>query len=193
MKNYQRALMAVILTGLMIACAPTTQLRKTWSDPSLTKETVKSFNKILVIASFKDDVAKRTAEDKIAAQIKNAVAVQSYNYLKPTDKDQKLVEEKLKKDGFDGIILMRLKNVEKRSAYVPGTAYAGWYGYSYSPGYVYTDVNFIVETNIYSLDSRKLLWTATTSSLNPTTLNQTLDDIIQTVKWQLEKKGLLKK
>jgi hypothetical protein len=193
MKIYQKVLFPLSLIGLMVACAPSTQLQKSWTDPSITKATVKSFKKVLVVAAFKDDASERTAEDKIAAQVKNAAPVQSYNYLKSTDTDQKLVEEKLKKDGFDGVIMMRLKTVEKSSTYVPGTYYGGWYGVRYgSPGYVSVDKEFIVETNIYSIAEGKLLWSGTTSTLNPTKFDQSIDAIISTVKYELQKKGLIK-
>jgi hypothetical protein len=88
---------------------------------------------------------------------------------------------------------MRLKDVEKTTSYTPGTSYGGWYGYRYaSPGYVTTDKTFIVETNFYSLASGKLLWSGTTSTLNPTTLDQSLDGIISTLKYELQRRGLVK-
>ena len=193
MKRYQKVLLPLCLMAFMVACAPSTQLEKSWVDPSLAVKTIKPFNKILVVAPMKDESSKRIAEDKIVAQIKQATAVPSYTYLKPTDTDQKLVEEKLIKDGFDAVILMRLKDVEKTTSYTPGTSYGGWYGCRYSaPGYVSDDKTFIVETNIYSLESTKLLWSGTTSTLNPTKLDQSLDAIISTLKLQMQKQGLIK-
>jgi len=192
MKLYQKVLILLVL-GLMTACGPSTKLQKSWTDPSVTKSTVKPFEKILIVAAFKDDASKRTAEDKIAAQIKNATPVQSYNYLKATETNQMEVEERLKKDGFDGVIMMRLKAVEKTSSYTPGTYYGGWYGVRYgSPGYVNVDKEFIVETNIYSITQSKLLWSGTTSTLNPSKFDQTIDAIIGTIKFELQRKGLIK-
>jgi hypothetical protein len=193
MKMYQKGCIMLVIIGLMAACAPSTKLQKSWTDPSITKETVKPFKKVLVVAAFKDDASKRTAEDKIADQIKNATPVQSYNYLKATETDQKQVEGRLIKDGFDGVIMMRLKAVEKTSSYTPGTYYGGWYGVRYgSPGYVSVDKEFIVETNIYSITEGKLLWSGTTSTLNPSKFDKTIDAIISTVKFELQRKGLIK-
>ena len=194
MKIYQKVLLSLSLIGLMTSCAPTTQLQKSWSDPSLAPGSVKPFNKILVIAALKDDASKRVAEDKIVASIKNSVGVQAYKYVQPTDTDQKMLEDKMKKDGFDGLILMRLKEVEKSTSYTPGTGYGGWYGYRYSsPGYYSEDKTYYVETTIYSLAESKLLWSGTTSSLNPTKFEQTMDGIIYAVKTDLQKRGLIKK
>jgi len=193
MKIYLKALILLSLAFSFVACGPSTKLEKSWKDPNLTADKSIPFKKIFVVAATKDESSNRIVEDKIVAQIKNAVGVQSYTYLKATDTDQKVVEEKLKNDGFDGLIVMRLKNVEKSTSYVPGSSYGGWYGYRYgSPGYVTTDENFIVETNIYSLKESKLLWSGTTSTLNPTSMNNTIDAIINTIKYELKKQKIIK-
>lgn len=187
-------LLPLSLIGLMFACAPSTKLEKTWADPSFNATTTKPFTKILVVSPGKDAVSQRVQEDKIVAQLKQGVGVASYTYLKPTDTDQQQVEEKLIKDGFDGVIMMRLKEVEKTTSYTPGTSYGGWYGYrNYSPGYYSEDKTFQVETNFYSLPGHKLLWSGVTSTLNPKSLESTMDQIIATIKFELQKKGFLKK
>lgn len=196
------------LIGLMFACTPATKLEKNWADPSFNS-TMKPFTKILVIAPLRDQNSQRIAEDKIVKQLKQGVTgVQSYVYLQPADTAQAMVESKLKKDGFDGIIVMRLTTVEKSLSYNPGTyygyPYGGYYGYhgygyygyyggGYAPGYYSEDKTFLVETNFYSINDRKLLWAGTTSTLNPTSLDQTLDQIISTIKYELQQKGLLAK
>jgi hypothetical protein len=193
MKIYQKALILLSITGLMASCGPSTKLEKSWTDPSLKSAADIPFTKIFVMAATKDESSNRIVEDKIAAAIKNATAVQSYTYLKPEDTDQALIEEKLRKDGFDGLIIMRLKNVELSQNYVPGSSYGGWYGYRYgSPGYITTDETFTVETNIYSLKDAKLLWSGTTSTLNPTKMDNTIDAIISTIRYELKKQKLIK-
>jgi len=201
-------LIPISLIGFMFACGPTTKLEKSWADPSFNANT-KPFTKVLVIAPLRDQNSQRIAEDKIVSQLKKGtVGVQSYQYLQPGDTALTLVESKLKKDGIDGIILMRLTTIEKSLSYNPGTyygypyggyygyhgyGYGGYYGGGYSPGYYSEDKTFLVETNFYSISDRKLLWSGTTSTLNPTSLDGTLDQIIYTIKYELQKKGLIKK
>src|SRR3954468_8478014 len=182
------------LSSLMYySCEPSTKLEKTWRDPSFTKSTTNEFHKVLVMGLLKDESSRRIAEDKMVAQFKNVQAVQSYSYLQPSDTARGSVDAKLKKDGFDGVVVMRLADVDKSTSYVPGTGYGGWYGYRYSsPGYYQEDKTFYVETNFYSLSSDKLLWSGTTSSLNPSKLDKTIDEIIVTLKQQLQKQGLVK-
>jgi len=178
---------------LLAGCGPSTKIEKTWTDPSFTPATVQSYKKILVMGLLKDESTRRIAEDKMVAAFKNVTAVQSYSYLQPADTIRSEVEDKLKKDGFDGVVIMRLADVDKSVSYVPGTGYGGWYGYRYSsPGYYQEDKTFYVETNFYSLPETKLLWSGTTSSVNPSKLDRTIDDVINTLKGQLQKQKLIK-
>lgn len=189
----KNVLLLLAITGLMIACSPSTQITRSWTDPSINPATLTPFSKILVIARIKDVTSNRIAEDKIVLQIKNSAAVQSYMYLKPDDTIKSVVDARLKKDGFDGLLVMKLTDVNKSVDYQPGYTYGGWYGYRYgSPGYLSVDQTFYVETSIYSILSDKLMWSGTTATMNPTQLDQTLDDIITAVKTELMKKGLIK-
>ncbi|MEI8005357.1 MAG: hypothetical protein WCI48_04055 [Bacteroidota bacterium] len=189
----RKALLPLSLIVLMIACSPSTQITKSWTDPSWKSGSVVPFKKVLVVAPFKDESSRRIAEDKIVASITKVTAVPSYNYIQPADTAQGKLDIKLKKDGFDGIILMRLTDVNKSVSYNQGTSYGGWYGYRYStPGYYSEDKTFYVETNFYSLDGNKLLWSGTTSSLNPSQFDQTLDEIIKAIRSELIQKGLIK-
>jgi hypothetical protein len=178
----------------MVGCSPSTKIEKTWTDPSFTPSSVQSYKKVLVMGLLKDESTRRIAEDKMVASFKKVSAVQSYSYLQPSDTVRGAVETKLQKDGFDGVVIMRLADVNKSTSYVPGTGYGGWYGYRYaSPGYYQEDKTFYVETNFYSLKDSKLLWSGTTSSLNPEKLDKTVNEIIETLKQQLQKQGLMMK
>ena len=197
-------LIPISLIGLMFACGPSTKLEKSWADPSFNAST-KPFTKVLVIAPLRDQNSQRIAEDKIVAKLKKGTTgVPSYQYLQPSDTALVLVESKLTKEGFDGIVLMRLTTVEKSLSYNQGTYYGGYYGYrgygyggyyggGYAPGYYSEDKTFMIETNFYRISDRKLLWSGTTSTLNPTSLEKSLDEIIYTIQYEMQKKGLIKK
>lgn len=191
------SLIFLSVTLIFFSCGPSTQIEKTWTDPSFTPASAKAFTKILAIGLLNDESTRRIAEDKMVAQMKNVTAVQSYSYLQAGDTARNVVEERLKKDGFDGVVIMRLANVEKSTSYVPGTTYYGWYGYRYggaygSPGYYQEDKTYYIETNLYSLESNKLLWSGTTSSLNPSKVDKALDETIVALREQMQKQGLIK-
>lgn len=200
---------STLLVTLLAACSPSTQIVKSWTDPSLNSGTVQTYNKVLVIAQLKDDSSRRIAEDKMVASSPRGNFIASYNYLKPAQQDQNLVVSELLKDGIEAIILMRLTDISKTTDYVQGsTYYGGWgrgygyyggYGYGYggsmysTPGYYEENKTYYVETNIYDVKSNKLLWSGTTSTLNPTKANEAIDEIILAVKTELTNKGLIKK
>jgi hypothetical protein len=214
MKSIQNLLSLLVITALLSACSTSTQLRKSWSDPSLAGNPVKPFNKVFVMVKVKNEMSRRAAEDQLVADIKNGKAVQSYIYLSPSDTSQKEVVERLIKDGFDGIITMRVKAVVQTQTkdQSSGTAYSSWYGYGtpygYGVGYSVTiapvednspptvDVNsakdYIVETNIYSLETKKLLWSGVTASMSAKKIEPAMNGIVTTIRKELQKKGFLK-
>ena len=188
-----RKILSYSILLLLASCEPATKITKSWTDPSFTPATAQSYKKVLVMGLLNDESTRRIAEDKMVAAFKNVTAVQSYSYLQPADTEKEAVEAKLTKDGFDGVVVMRLADVDKSTSYVPGTSYGGWYGYRYgSPGYYTEDKTFYVETDFYSLPEKKLLWSGTTSSLNPSKVDKALDDIIATLKAKLQEQGLVK-
>lgn len=189
--NLKLSFIIATLTTIF-SCGPTTHLTKTWTDPSVTAATFKPFNKVLVIAHLIDETSNRIAEDKIAAQFRPGVAVAAYSYLNAGDTIQSAVNAKLQKDGFDGLLVMRLSGIDK-SLDVQSSGYGGYYhrGY-YGNTTISENQTFLVETKIYSFESGKLLWTGSTSTMNPASLEKALDEIIVAVKNQLTKQGLIK-
>jgi hypothetical protein len=214
MKTYQKLFLLLGVAVLMAGCSTTTQLRKSWSDPSISNTQLKPFNKVLVIVATKNEANKRAAEDLLVSDMKKGRGIPSYTYLTKADTSQKEVVEKLIKDGFDGIIVMRVKAVVQTQTTNPGTSYSNWYGYSYGygNGYAYgvtynigssgnngpstVDVNsakdYIVETNIYSLELKKLIWSGMTASMSAKKIEPAIQGIVNTVRKELKKKGFLK-
>lgn len=194
----RKVLMFLGVCALLFACTPSTQIVKTWKDPALTPDSYEPFKKVLVVARISDETSNRIAEDKIVSSM-TVPAVQSYAILTPADTSEVAIDAKLQKNGFDGLIAMKVTKVSKTLNYTPGTyyggiyGYRGFYGYGYgTPGYLSEDQTFYVETSIFSLTSGKLMWSAITSSLNPTQLDQTLDEVINAVKMELTKEGFIK-
>ena len=70
MKMYQKLILLLSLSGLIVACSPTTQLRKSTSDPSLANNPVEPFKKVFVMVTAKKEENRRAAEDKLVSLIK---------------------------------------------------------------------------------------------------------------------------
>ncbi len=192
------ALVILVLTG----CGPTAQLVTSWRDPNVTIDS-KNLNKFLVAALLKDQSARRTVEDQMASIVKDK-AVQSYKEfgtgaLNPDDASY---NQKLKNEGFDGVVVMRLIDVKNSTRYVPGSSpvyYRTWNGYwgaswnsFYDPGYYTTDKTYKVEVNVYSLKSGNLIWTGTTKTVDPSGNTELFNGVSTTVYNQMKKEGFLK-
>jgi hypothetical protein len=214
MRSYLKIPILLSLTTIIMACATQTQLRKSWSDPSLAKNPVGPFKKVFIMVKAKTDENRKIAEDQLVSMIKNGNAVPSYTYLTPADTSQKELAERLIKDGFDGAITTRVKAVvqTKTKTDNPGTSYSSWYNYGpygYSYGVSYNlgssnensagniDVNsakdYIIETNIYSLEKKMLLWSGVTASMSAKKVEPALNGIVNTIRKELQKKGFIQK
>ena len=161
------------------------------------------FQKLLVVALLKDDYTRRVAEDKMAAEVRPRGVV-SYNYLPnyTSGFDTGLISNRLKQDGFDGIVIMRLI---KMNNYASGSLgnypsyYNTWYGY-YTTTYPLYNIQgsqqaneiFNIETNVYSLNQDKLVWTGVTTAVNISDKSRMVDKVIETVKQRMKQQGYIK-
>jgi len=195
---------AILLFGccFLLSCGPSTKIVNSWRDPAVTVST-SELHKFVIAALLKNGSVRRSVEDKIVA-LYPGKGVQSYVVFGLTElkEDESFYASRLKNEGYDGVVVMRLVKVDNDTRYVPGTYpsyYAGWrgyYGYAwggyYDPGYYTTDKTFYVETNVYSLKSNKLVWTGITSTINPSGGDQLFDGVIRAVNSKMKEEGFLK-
>ena len=194
--------LSAIIASYLVSCSPSTQIVKSWTEPG-SKAVINEGSKLFVIALVKDESSRRVIEDELVKRVK-VKAVQSYTEL-PAEvikkEDSKALENLLNSGGYTYVVLMRLANVENEVSYVPGTTtgfyggYGAYYGYSShyysSPGYYDVDKNYTVETTVYSINPDKLVWTGMTSSVNPSNLKKTVNEIADVVTAQMKKDGFI--
>jgi hypothetical protein len=190
---------------LSASCGPSTVIDKSWRDPAVTLRPG-DWDKVLLVGLLKDETTRRVVEDQLVTRLKGK-GVASYKYFIEKDVTQEKAtsfKDKLKSDGFDGAIVMRLVQVEKETNYVPGsssfpTYYGGFgpYYYNswnsfYSPGYYTEDKLYHVETNVYSLTEDKLIWSGITTTTNPSKTEKMFNDIADVVAAKMRNEGFLK-
>lgn len=197
-----RPLLALfIVCMLAYACGSSTKVVSSWRDPETTIERG-HYKKMLCIALVKDETNRRVAEDKLASLLPGS-AVESYRYLGtlPDSVDSQAMEARLRNDGFDGIVIMRLAKQEKEVTYVPGSYpshyYSPWGYYGYAmpyyadPGYVRTDDYYYIETNLYDMAKGKLVWTGITSSWEPASVSSVVEEVVNAVVRKMRDQGFL--
>ena len=192
MKIVQMTVPAVLLPAilslaiLLNSCSVPVRLTASWSDRNIPPT---RFSKILVLSVGKDLEKRRLAEDNIKAELQKhgITAVASLDEFSPdfakTNDSLKMREILLNKQ-YDGVVTVRVLNVNEQDRWVPGTVYyrpvgfyRGFYGYYYrvygyyaEPGYKVTDVEVLLESNLYKIQSGELLWSGQTKAFtrNPT-------------------------
>jgi hypothetical protein len=198
-------ILLVIFTSLLfvsLASCNSIKVVTSWREPDASVS-ASQLNKFVVAALLKNQAVRRKTEDLMAADFPGK-AVQSYKELGETElkENNEFYNQKLKGEGFDGMVVMRLLQVDKNKRYVPGNYpdyyhtwglyyTAAWTGF-FTPGYYATDKIFDVEVNVYSFKRGKLIWSATTSTVNPAGSDELYDDVIKAVKKRMKKEGFLK-
>jgi len=199
MKKY--VLVSLIALGFA-ACGPSTKIVNSWRDPQVTVDT-SEIHKFVVAALIRNETVRRNTEDQMAAMYPGK-AVQSYVIfgLSELKENDEFYAQKLKGEGYDGMVIMRLVKVDKDQRYVPGSypayygTWRGYYGYAwpnyYDPGYYTTDKTYYVEVNVYSLKRDKLIWRGITSTINPTSGDQLFGAVAKAVNTKMKEEGFVK-
>lgn len=202
MKNI---ILSAFIISLLVACS-TTHITSSWREPD-KQISIDQLNKVLVVALFKNETSRHKSEDEMKSYLKGKGVV-SYDYLDANFNklNEEGIRDKIRADGFDGAITMRLLDVEKDSGYTPGVInsypffYRSFSGYYYrnwplysNPGYYFSTKTYTVETNVYSIKEDKIIWTALTETTNPNGVDKMMDEIASVVYKRMIKEGFVSK
>jgi hypothetical protein len=192
-----------ILTALMLlvaACAgPSTTIDQVWTAPRAQGE--RPLHRVVTIFISNDTTMRHAGEDQLARQLAATGVQATPGYAVFGDQPTNLQNiEALKADlrnrGYDGVVTMRIVGREQEVNAVPSSfdwywGYWGpWYYGAYSPGYVYTETIYRLESAAYSLDTGRLVWSALTKTTDPSSAHQLVGDTSQIVANQLAQRGL---
>lgn len=171
---------------LLNSCGPSVQLTASWSDNNVQPT---RFSKILVIAIGKDLEKRKLGEDHIKAELQRhgfsaSASLDEFGPDLASQFDSTKMRQQLLDKQFDGAITIRVLNINEHDRWVPGSVYygpvgfyRGFYGYYHrvwgyyrEPGYTVTDVEVLLESNLYRLVTGDLLWSGQSKafSRNPT-------------------------
>lgn len=201
-----------VLLGL-VACASQTQLYERWHDETFSGP---KLQKILVIGIIKDDIRRRALESAFVAALstKEAKGIAGYTFMSDKEKmdSKEGIVAAVKKAGADSVLITSFKGaVEKerivppRVDYVPslggryggpyGHGYRGYYGSRYEavyqPGYTTKDTIVQLETRVYLEKSEQLIWAGKTKSVNVSSGDKIIKDLVPLVVNDMKKSGLI--
>jgi hypothetical protein len=194
-----------LLIGVFFSCN-STKIISSWRDPN--KQLHKGdWKKVLVVALLRNETNRHRTEDEMVKYLKGK-GVTSYSYLddKFNRNDETALRQKIKEDGFDAAITMRLIDVEKEKVYTPEQHYMypayyndfsryyyrNWVYYS-TPGYYTVTKKFIIETVIYSISDDKIIWSGITETYNPEGVERLTDEIAKAIHKKMLDEGFIEK
>jgi hypothetical protein len=186
-KSY--CLLFALLTLIFSSCN-STKIVSSWRDPEKQLHS-SDWKKVLVVALLRNETNRHRIEDQMVKYL-NGKGVTSYSYLDSefNKNDESALRSKIKEDGFDAAITMRLIDIEKEKVYTPTqqNMYPGYYSdfsryyqrnwiHYNTPGYYTVTKKFIIETIIYSIPDDKIIWSGITETYNPKNVERLTDEI----------------
>ncbi len=199
---------AALLCGVFAACqtGPQTQLVSAWQLPGYVPG---GFKRVLVICVTRDGGRRRQFEDAFAYQLsgRGVTAIPSYTLIPddgqvPNDK----LEVAIHAAKADAVLATRFLGTNTQVNYTPGfiygpvgpAYYGGFYGfygsawgYDYVPPMATTTTVVTLETDVFDAAKLEMVWSGTTQTANPGTINQGMRGFASTVIDAMAQRGIL--
>ena len=196
--------------AMFILSCTSTQVISSYKDE---KTAAIDYKKILIFGIFpqKERGLRQETENHLASRLKDL----GYNALTAMDEYgpkafEKIEEAKLtemvKSGGYDAIITTALLDTKDDKVYQQGTVryqpvgetYDRFGRYSstiysrvYEPGYYTTSTNYVLETNLYTVSSGRLVYSVQTKAYNPSSAGSLANDNSKQIVKDLREKGVL--
>lgn len=184
MKNWKYLLFALL--AVIISSCTTSRITSSWKSTDVSPY---NYKKILVLALIResDRSIQQNMENHLVSDLRvlgyEAVSsLQEYGPKAFDNMDETAAIQSLKKNGFDAVFTIVLLDKTKESRYVAGYTYYSPYSYYYNrfwgyrttlyrriyePGYYVTDTRYFWESNLFDMNSQKLLYSVQTQSFDP--------------------------
>jgi len=186
-----------LLFFIMASCA-TTELTAVWEAPNF-KGPIK---KIAVVGAFETQAIRNIYEDEFVMHLNELGldAVAGYTIV-PVDKlgEMDYVMSQIRESGADVLLITRLVDMKTEQTYVRERVHVipeyyhdmrHYYRYIYSPGYVVNTEYAYAETNIYSVNDAKIIWSAHSRTQISDTNEKLIKSFVRTIVDRLSESGL---
>ena len=183
---------------LLVSCAARpTRVTTDWREP--TTGTLR-FQRTVAIFAGEDAQLRRQVENRLALRLPGGVASHT---LVPDDRlaaaDTQAILSALIGAGIDGVLVLRLASVESQSGgrAIPTTGSPTedlWAYLRRTPRSALTpgrETMITMESRVYSLADRKLVWTGHSTSFNPLSLKELVNMLADGSVDELRRQGLL--
>ncbi len=199
MREFCRALAIGLATLMLVACQ-TTSIKSAWFDPGYAGGPMRK----IVVVGVGGNIADRRVFEDVFAQRLRAAGVDGIAGYSVIQDEARAAEAPftaaVEKSGAQGALMVRLLGVDTKTqvstTMISGGFGWGPYGGMYGPGwYPVTAVNqydiATVEASLYEVKTRRLVWAATTETLNPTSVAQEAPGYADLIIKQLAARGAI--
>ena len=198
--------LALAALALVVAACASTTIRSAWYDSTYTGG---AFRRLVVVGSHANIAVRRAFEDAFVQRLQadGVDAVPGYRVL-PADAapGDPVWNAAVEASGADGLLAVRLLRVDTRTqvmtTMMPAPMMGGPYGYGYGYGYGWGPAMVAVpevtqydvasvETNLWDARTKRVVWAATTDTVNPSSVQQEAPGFADLIIGQLTARGLL--
>jgi hypothetical protein len=192
-------LAAAVIAATLGGCASSTTVSTVWKSPDAAPT---QFTKVLAVVLNTSPAERRAGEDELVQSITSAHAVASYTLISDSDiKDKNKIRAVIKEQGFDGAAVIRLVSSQQQTTYVPPRYDPSHDPFDYGtdlaaannqPGYTTTDTFFAAEISLYSTANEKLIWAGSSTTENPSNIQDLIAQVARAAAAELRRQGLIK-
>jgi len=188
-------IIGALLTATLLGACSMTRLTTTWTAPGVRSL---RFERVVAFVVIKDEIIRRNGEHQLCERITSVPCVPAYAVVADADRGHvEKVAQRVDDAGFDGAVVLRYAGRRIEQTYVPPTPAPlwGYYGYgwgtAYNPGYMRQNELVDIDTTVYSVKDRELLWAGRTESMDPRDVRGTVDEIADAVAAAMRNEGLI--
>jgi hypothetical protein len=209
--KYYRTLATISLFLLFLNSCTPTKLIDAWKDKSYTGGTLKS---VMVLGVSNNPRNRKMFEEVFSKQFEGH-GVEAVTSFEAIPKDVKLDKENIKSHkeiikaaaierGVEAILVTHLVAVEEKEVYHPptyelspqyyhgfGDYYTVIFDHVYTPGYYSQHKYISLESNLYDINTEKLIWSASSKTTDPESVNEIIESLCKEVMKSLRKNGLV--
>jgi len=188
---WSRRVVGVVLVACVACAGSSTSIEQAWRAPDFRSNTLRS---VVTLYVSHDGSIRRTVEDKMARKLAQlgVRAVPAYSLLTSAEvADHQLARSKLLAGELDGVVAIRLVGKEPG----PNTTLDEYWGAAwpllYDENYTFDAVVVRVETNVYAVRDNKLLWSALSRTVDPSSTRVVIDEVTTLMASELGKQAIV--
>lgn len=204
MKNLGTLMLLTLLPLALVSCASTT-VTGVWSDENYKQTPVQS---IMVIGVAENVRNRNIFENAMVAEFEKqgVKAIASAKVLGEEEINKENVVAAAEQSQVQAVLVTRLVGNKQEQVYHPPSGYAvpdpyyrRWdtyhphmYDYAYTPGYMATYTNVLLETSVFDVKGRALIWSAATETFEPQNINKEVAKLAQILVKKMRTTKLIK-